>query len=251
MAAGAFPAPPASPVDPSSSADALNLGKSQGWEGRAHRDPAKCDETAPLQPSPSSPALQERGGQLAPTSPLPVVRQTHPRYTCRGISTADRLVSGQCWAARGEQLFRTSHGPALREQTAADVCSNRDAGGGVGGHRRAVYTPAKAISPGSPAAVSSLRVSSAPPKISTSRTPRFASLCSTPPRRGRPGPTFASRKIAFFPQQIHCNPTPLSIITDLHQPHHPALPPPRSLPASPFPLCFRATLLPQPINPQV
>lgn len=71
MAAGAFPALPASPFDLSSSADALNLGKSQDWEGRAHRDPAKCNETGPLQPSPVSPARQEQGGWLAPTSSPP------------------------------------------------------------------------------------------------------------------------------------------------------------------------------------
>ena len=62
MAAGAFPALPASPFDLTSSADARNLGKSQGWEGNAHRDPAKCEETGPLQPSPVSLAWQEPGG---------------------------------------------------------------------------------------------------------------------------------------------------------------------------------------------
>lgn len=126
MAAGAFPALPASPFDLTSSADARNLGKSQGWEGRAHWDPAKCDQTGPLQPSPGSLARQEQGGWLAPTSPLPRfpalnkanTSPIHPRRDFRGAgSRLGAIPAGS--GASGFSMFLITQLHGSKQQPAS------------------------------------------------------------------------------------------------------------------------------------
>lgn len=121
----------------------------------------------PSSPRPSPWHGRSRGGWLAPTSPLPislpVARQIHPRYICRGISKAEGLISRQSWLALGRAAFQhfslpNSTGANSSRRLFKQRCRRV--------HRLAVYTPAKAISPKPLSAVISFHISSLPSKFS-------------------------------------------------------------------------------------
>lgn len=71
MVAETFPVLSASSFDLGSFTDDLNLGKSQGWEGRAHQDLTKCNETGLLSLHPSPWHERSREGLAGSYLPPP------------------------------------------------------------------------------------------------------------------------------------------------------------------------------------